>query len=289
MRVRSTVFGLGLALATTAFTGCGSAGNTGETEEALSLGIPYLALGDSIAFGFNPTIPYTAPYTNFVGYPEDVAKDLGFKVSNAACAGETSGSFLQGAAVVDNGCHSAPGFFDGGNLKVSYGGLPSQLAYMQSYLKKTRPWLITLDIGGNDILLVENKCGDTDLGCILDTLPTTAADFEANLFTIYGDIRRQYSGPLVFVTQYATDYSNLEQLTVLGALAAGTHALQAAHPLDLNLKFADTYTAFGVAAGWGDACKAGLLLDLGNGTCDKHPSAKGAQLLASTVEAAYLL
>src|ERR1700692_2390125 len=56
----------------------------------------YLALGDSVAFGYAPPQAVPAPnYANagsFVGYPEDVAELLGERVSNASCPGETSTS-----------------------------------------------------------------------------------------------------------------------------------------------------------------------------------------------------
>src|ERR1700721_755840 len=58
----------------------------------------YLALGDSVAFGYVPPQAVPAPnYSDprsFVGYPEDVARALHVLVSNASCPGETTGSFL---------------------------------------------------------------------------------------------------------------------------------------------------------------------------------------------------
>src|SRR5580700_6076334 len=71
----------------------------------------YLALGDSIAFGFNPTLfsptlPTPTP-SDFVGYPEVVAQVEHLlqskKEVNAACPGETSASFWI-AGALDNGC-----------------------------------------------------------------------------------------------------------------------------------------------------------------------------------------
>src|SRR5436305_8956309 len=58
----------------------------------------YLALGDSVPFGFReatnaPTPDYTDA-ANFRGYPELVGSELGLKVVNASCPGETSSSFI---------------------------------------------------------------------------------------------------------------------------------------------------------------------------------------------------
>ena len=55
----------------------------------------YLALGDSVPFGFRGGL--AGEYrdaTNFVGYPEMVGADLGLDVINATCPGETTASLL---------------------------------------------------------------------------------------------------------------------------------------------------------------------------------------------------
>src|ERR1035437_10130137 len=66
----------------------------------------YLALGDSISFGYDPTVTAPTP-AKYTGYPELVAAALNLsqpgKEVNAACPGETSGSFLTMGAL-DNGC-----------------------------------------------------------------------------------------------------------------------------------------------------------------------------------------
>ena len=59
----------------------------------------YLALGESIAFGYNPLLQAAnATPDQYRGYPEFVAKKLHLTKSkkevNAACPGETSLSFL---------------------------------------------------------------------------------------------------------------------------------------------------------------------------------------------------
>src|ERR1700758_152694 len=63
----------------------------------------YLALGDSVAFGYVP--PQAVPAPNyrsahsFVGYPEDVAQALRVRVWNASCPGETTDSMLVAGVV----------------------------------------------------------------------------------------------------------------------------------------------------------------------------------------------
>ena len=72
----------------------------------------YLALGDSVAFGYVPPNAVPAPdyfdSGSFVGYPEDLAKLLKETVANASCPGETSQNMLV-ANTPSNGCENQPG------------------------------------------------------------------------------------------------------------------------------------------------------------------------------------
>src|SRR5690349_4558012 len=71
----------------------------------------YLALGDSVAFGYVPSGAVPPPNyfdpTSFVGYPELLAQQLGVHVANASCPGETTGSMLVTTAL-NNGCENSP-------------------------------------------------------------------------------------------------------------------------------------------------------------------------------------
>ena len=60
---------------------------------------PYLALGDSVVFGFitQAGFEYVNP-TNFIGFPDYVGRDLMLNDVNAACPGETTASFLSATA-----------------------------------------------------------------------------------------------------------------------------------------------------------------------------------------------
>src|SRR5215469_14846966 len=65
----------------------------------------YLALGDSITFGFinNAGFEYVNA-ANFIGFPTYASLVAHMNVVNAACPGETTGSFISSAGI-DNGCH----------------------------------------------------------------------------------------------------------------------------------------------------------------------------------------
>src|SRR3954453_10383731 len=76
-------------------------------------GSTYLALGDSVSFGYQEPQVVPAPdyprASTFLGFPEHLASRLRLKLSNAACPGETSGSLLD-AKAQSNGCENrAPG------------------------------------------------------------------------------------------------------------------------------------------------------------------------------------
>src|SRR5438309_5288209 len=117
----------------------------------------YLALGDSVTFGYlESTVVPTPNYRNqayFRGYPEHLAKELHAKVVNPSCPGETSASLIN-ARAQSNGCENSLGSKIGYRtlypLHVKYRG--SQLAYAISYLRKHHNVrLVSLMIGANDL------------------------------------------------------------------------------------------------------------------------------------------
>src|SRR6266566_4085488 len=191
----------------------------------------YLALGDSIAYGFdptlfNPTLPPPTP-AQFTGYPEIVAQVEHLlqskKEVNAACPGETSGSFLN-VNSPDNGCNGLgpqgqPPFKTSIGLHTNYSG--SQLEFAVSQLTSNKHInLVTLGIGGNDLLMVEEQCvvnPNTFAVCVNALLPGVLQSYGANLAAILTAIRAHYSGTLVLVKNYSTSANPLFMQAV-GAL-----------------------------------------------------------------------
>src|ERR1700757_4261037 len=248
----------------------------------------YLALGGSVAFGYVPPQAVPAPdYADprsFVGYPEDVARALRVRVSNASCPGETTASFLVPGAL-SNGCENSPGSSTGYRtqfpLHVQYRG--TQMQYALKYLavhRHTR--LVTINIGANDVFLCQETTADA---CASPTeLQATLKKIQVNLAVIYALIRdvARYHGPLVALTYYSLSYSDPPQ-------GAGPEALNSAIASvteKFGGKVADGFAAFegpSLAAG-GSPCAAGLLIKLPDGTCNIHPSPEGHQLLAQAIE-----
>jgi len=247
----------------------------------------YLALGDSVAFGYVPPQAVPAPnYSDprsFVGYPEDVARALHLPVSNASCPGETTASFLVPGAA-SNGCENSPGSSVGYRteypLHVQYRG--TQMQYALRYLAVHRDTrLVTIDIGANDVFLCEETTTD---GCTSTAeLAAVLQEIAANLTAIYTQIRdvAHYHGLLVALTYYSLSYAPGQ--------VAGTEALDsviASVTEKFGGKVADGFAAFeGPSAAFGgSACAAGLLIKLPDGTCNIHPSPAGHLLLAQAIE-----
>lgn len=274
--------------------------------------ITYLALGDSVPFGMNVALvpPYTTAIptsSEFVGYPTPLSYVIPpFNpngLANAACPGETSGSFLD-VTVPDNGCNSdhivypppgsnltpiaLPAFKPTVGLHVPYG--TSQMAYAATQLSAgNHITLVTLMIGANDVLLAlpELEACGTNSSC--PALTQVLGNYANNLAAILGGLRRLYSGKLVLVTYYSPTPA-LNQ--VAQALNLTMTTVAANFP---NITVADTYKPFQIVSApfGGDPCKAGLLIKLpanpyNTSACDIHPSPLGRDLIAGAVDAAII-
>jgi lysophospholipase L1-like esterase len=291
-----------LAVATCATLSCGAltaaaqartthpAKPTVTASTPVTPGSDYLALGDSVSFGYmEPTVVPAPDYPNaasFHGYPEMLGSELHLKVANAACPGETSSSLLN-AGAQSNGCEntvtgSGVSYRKAYPLHVKYSG--SQIAYAEKYLKShsdTR--LVSLMIGANDLFACEETTSD---GCLnpAEQAPVLAK-ITKNVHTILTDLRSQahYAGQIVIVDYYSLNYASAtinDQSEIL-------NKAQAAGAKGFKVRFANAYTTFATASAHsGDnTCTAGLLTQLGApGTCGVHPSYAGQALLASTLE-----
>lgn len=244
----------------------------------------YLALGDSVAFGFiaNAGFAYVNA-ANFVGYPDYVGDDLRLDAANASCPGESTGSFIS-AASPDNGCHDfrAASF----PLHVSYAS--TQLAFATAFLaahRQTR--LVSVGLGANDVYLLQAACAG-DVPCILSGLPGVLAQVAANVNSIIASVRATgFRGVVVVVNYYSLDYTDPLLTGVIAALDQALADVAKSNGAALADAFA-AYEAVSAAAG-GKPCEAGLLNANPQNQllCDDHASQSGQRLLAATIESAY--
>ena len=253
-------------------------------------GSRYLALGDSVTFGYEEASVVPKPnYKNaasFLGYPEQLGAELRLRVANASCPGETSSSLINPSAP-SNGCENGPGAPHSGYrvlfpLHVKYSG--SQLAYGVSYLKKHRGAvrLVSLMIGANDLF----RCQETTKDACLSkseqhaVLSTVAKNVKHILASVRN--RAHYRGQLVILNYYSLNYTNS---TITGIVSTLNSTVDdAAKPF--HVAFANGFGEFKTASKHSGAnpCTAGLLTQLGSpAKCGVHPSYAGQALLAQAV------
>jgi lysophospholipase L1-like esterase len=257
-------------------------------------GTRYLALGDSVTFGYmEPTVVPAPNYhdqASLPGYPELLGSELRLKVANAACSGETSSSLINTAAQ-SNGCENSPGHPGVGYrtqfpLHVNYKG--SQLAFALSYLKAHKDvTLVSLMIGANDFFVCQETTSD---GCASEQA-TVAKTVTANIKKILGSIRTKahYKGQIAIVNYYSLDYSS----AAINAQSQLLNTVQDGAAKPFHVEIADGYGELqkGAAHFGGSTCGAGLITQLNStpGKCGIHPSYAGQSLLAQALEDAITL
>lgn len=153
--------------------------------------LTYLALGDSLAFGFqqarfNSLFPNEDPAAFDTGYVDDLAavlrlRDPRLQLVNDGCPGETTDSFIAGP------CQYQLAFplhhpYVGGSGSSQ---LSDALAFLSTH-RHVNP--ITLDIGANDALASLREC-EQQAACVAEHAPALLAHIAANLATILSDLR----------------------------------------------------------------------------------------------------
>jgi hypothetical protein len=239
---------------------------------ATSEGHSYLALGDSVPFGFSPLLN-PSNVLKFVGYPEIVAERLNTEDVNATCPGEATGGFLS-LSGTDNVCRPYRG---GAPLHVSYSS--TQMTFATAYLRShPRTRLVTLTLGANDLFRWQKDCKEPQpFGTCPLGLFGMLGVMQANLNTIFHAIRATgYTGLIVAVTYYSLDYRDVTGTALLNSpmvAAAAANGALVASGLD----------AWAATAAGGSSCTAGLLIVTAPGVCDVHPTPLGRDLLAAKV------
>jgi lysophospholipase L1-like esterase len=256
-----------------------------QLEAFAATGGTYLALGDSVPFGFRPdqSPPTYGDPRNFTGSPEIVGADLHLNLLNAACPGETTDSFID-ATSLSYGCENHLGASGGYRasypLHVPY-DFPqeSQLDYAVRTLQRTPDVrLVTVQVGANDGFVcgaAPDRCGGGG------AVPNVADHVRANVDSILRVLRDtgRYAGPIVVVSYYAPDYRD-GGAGGWQAISKALASAAAAHRAILANGF-EAFRPIAEQKGAGNCMKAGLLIPN-----DFHPTLEGQRLLAHTVELA---
>jgi lysophospholipase L1-like esterase len=146
----------------------------------------YLALGDSIAFGFQPTKARggLAPRRFDSGYVDVLGARLrrvapALEVVNHGCPGESLVTFVRG------GCDWLR---QGGRLHDSFRGsqLDASLQFLRAHPGQVSP--ITVTLWGNDLVEFEERCRN-ELRCIRERAPRALGAMESRLRSILSQLR----------------------------------------------------------------------------------------------------
>ncbi len=249
-------------------------------------GSGYVALGDSVAFGYQePQVLPTPNYRSagsFPGYPKQIGTALHLRVANFSCPGETAASLIN-ASAPSNGCENV--YRRAFPLHVRYAGsqLPAAVNYLRAHPGVR---LVSLMIGANDLF----RCQGAPGGCTAARLRTTLASISANVRRTLSAVRGRagYLGQIVIVKYFSLNYSS----AVLNGFSAKLNRAQDTAARPFHVRIADGFGEFRSASVRfsSNPCLAGLLTQLGSyGNCGVHPSYAGQALLAKAVTAATLL
>jgi lysophospholipase L1-like esterase len=272
-----------------AISAAGAVAATITPTTPVTRGSEYLALGDSVTFGYQE--PNTVPAPNYhdpaslPGFPEHLRSELHVSVTNLACPGETSGSLIN-VHTLSNGCEN--GYRKLYPLHTKYSG--AQLSYAVSFLRQhSRVRLVSLMIGANDIFLCEKN---SPSHCLSPADQNKTISMVArNVKAILSAIRTQgrYKGQIAIVTYYSTDFTSALINGVIKKLNSAV--VTVAKPYKIEV--ADGFNQFRLASikYANKPCLAGLITQLNStaGNCGVHPTYAGSALLAEAVLSAIRL
>lgn len=230
----------------------------------------YLSLGDSLAYGFQPDLNFTA------GFSDDLFTDLHkanvTDVVNYSCGGESSTTMIHGNCIGRVLKHD-PYFGD---------QLDAAASFLQAHASTVNP--ITLDIGSNDVLpdWDATACSalptaDADLATLDTNLTQTILPRLASIRAVNGGPRPSDLFLLNYYNPFAKECPNSAPFVNL------LNAHLAADAAQFRIPVVDVYGAFG-----GDAHQADHICDY-TWICsaqlkDVHPTTQGYRVIANVVE-----
>jgi lysophospholipase L1-like esterase len=232
----------------------------------------YLALGDSLAFGYQPNGDFTHGYVNdlFKALHQEGVKD----VTNYGCPGETSSTLING------GC-PAPGA-----PPPPYTQLAAAVAFLQANAGNVSP--VTLDIGANDVLpdtdpatcTVNVNAFNTNLATLDANLTGTILPALLGALTVNGRI----TGNIVMMNYY-NPYQNICPNTMPYTKIFNQHLAADVQGFGFIV---NVFHAFGGAKTPNQNICAYTWICAGPPGPDIHPTNKGYRVIAQTFEEAIL-
>jgi lysophospholipase L1-like esterase len=251
----------------------------------------YLALGDSLAFGysqakFNELFPEENPAAYNTGYVDDFGKVLrllnpGLQIVNDGCPGETTESFIDGPCQYQLGPPPFP-------LHHPYVGGPASsqlsdaLAYLSAHPGQVNP--ITLDIGANDVLGVIRIVCNLEPACIAAHAPALFNHIAGNLAAILTQLRAAAPhAQIILLGLYNPFGANIAGGDALTAQLNETEATVAS---GFGARFANPQPLFN-PPGKLEQPTLCLLTNICTPLVDIHPTTLGYAVLAGVVAGQY--
>ncbi|HET6793501.1 MAG TPA: SGNH/GDSL hydrolase family protein [Acidimicrobiales bacterium] len=178
---------LAMALATSACSGTGGPGGAAATTTTRPPPVYYLALGDSLAAGFQPIPDHPKGVVTDRGYADvlestERATRPGLTLVKLACPGETTTTMIKGGI-----CHYGAG-----------SQLSAATDFLRSHARSMA--LVTIDIGANNV----DGCGTggrVDVGCVARGVASLTSESS----TIYDHLRAAAPAGLRMVTMNLYD------------------------------------------------------------------------------------
>jgi lysophospholipase L1-like esterase len=248
----------------------------------------YLALGDSLAFGyseakFDELYPEENPADYNTGYVDDFAKvlklgDPGLQVVNDGCPGETTESFINGpcAYQLEFPLHHP---YVGGPTSSQ---LSDALAYLNAHPGAVNP--ITIDIGANDALgVIETTC-KREAACVVEEAPALFAHIGANLGLILADLRGAAPHATIIVLGLYNPFG--EKLAGGNALTADLNEVMSKVASTVGARFADPLPVFNPPGALEEPTIC-LLTNMCTPLEDIHPTTLGYAALAGLIAKQY--
>lgn len=250
----------------------------------------YLALGDSLAFGysqakFNSLFPNEDPAAYNTGYVDDFGKVLKLlrprlQIVNDGCPGETTDSLINGPCAYQLLFPLHHPYAAGRGSSQ----LADALAVIAAHPRTVNP--ITIDIGANDALgLIEGTC-KFEPACIAGGAPAVLAHVGANLGQILGALHAAAPNAQMIVLGLYNPFGS--KIPGGNELTAALNQVMAGVAAGFGARFADPLPIFN-PPGALEQPTICLLTNMCTPLTDIHPTDLGYAALAGLVLRQYVL
>lgn len=194
----------------------------------------YLALGDSLAFGYQPNLDWSHSYPQ-QWFSSNLSKHHVTSFTNYGCNGETSYTFVNGGCPYAYLLHN---YYAGAQLNAA-------VSFIKAHAGKVSP--VSLDMGANDLLpdINSSTCAvssswSTDLANLDSRLTGTILPQLTAALTVNG----ARTGDLVMMNYY-DPYQNICPNSLTYVQTLNQHL--ASDAAQFNVPVSDVFTAFGGA------------------------------------------